>query len=67
MNVFKKMMIQTDSSVKQIFDKYPAFSPVSRSPFPNFSAPATELSPTEQLLAAGWGYVTLDANKHTGR
>ena len=60
-DVFKKMMIQTDSSVKQIFDKYPAFTPVSRLPFPNFSAPTGELSPTEQLLAAGWGYVTLDA------
>jgi hypothetical protein len=60
-DVFKKMMIQTDSSVKQIFDKYPAFAPVSRLPFPNFSAPAGEPSPTEQLLAAGWGYVTLDA------
>src|SRR5690349_18628101 len=60
-DVFKKMMIQTDPSVKQIFDKYPAYTPVSRLPFPNFSAPAGELSPTEQLLAAGWGYVTLDA------
>src|SRR6478672_5318288 len=60
-DVFKKMMIQTDSSVKQIFDKYPAFTPVSSLPFPNFSAPAGEPSPTEQLLAAGWGYITLDA------
>jgi hypothetical protein len=59
--VFKKMMIQTDSSVKQIFDKYPAYTPLSRLPFPNFSAPAGEPSPTEQLLAAGWGYLTLDA------
>src|SRR6478672_6042502 len=60
-NVDIKMIVQTDSSVKQIFDKYPAFTPVSRLPFPNFSAPTGELSPTEQLLAAGWGYITLDA------
>ncbi|HTQ64755.1 MAG TPA: hypothetical protein VMI12_08150 [Puia sp.] len=60
-DVFKKMMIQTDPSVKPIFDKYPAYSPVARSPFPNFAAPAGEPSPTDQLLAAGWGYITLDA------
>ena len=62
-SVFKEMMIKTDPSVKDIFDKYPAYSPVTRLPGPNFfaSAPA-ELSPTEQLLQAGWGYCTIDPN-----
>ncbi|HVY75888.1 MAG TPA: hypothetical protein VG890_13710 [Puia sp.] len=60
--VFKEMMIRTDPSVKAIFDKYPAYTPVTRLPFPNFGAPRGEPSPTEQLLQAGWGYVTLDAN-----
>lgn len=59
-DVFKKMMIQADSSVKQIFEKFPAYTPVSRLPLPNFSS-AGELTPTEQLLQAGWGYMTLDA------
>jgi len=61
--VFKEMIIKTDPSVKKIFDKYPAFSPVTRLPGPNFFAPApAELSPTEQLLQAGWGYCTIDPN-----
>ncbi len=62
-SVFKEMMIKTDPSVKEIFDKYPAYSPVSRLPEPNFFAPRTgEPSPTEQLLQAGWGYCTIDPN-----
>jgi hypothetical protein len=59
--VFKEMMIKTDPSVKQIFDKYPAYSPVTRLAVPNFFAPPpAELSPTEQLLQAGWGYCIID-------
>lgn len=58
--VFKKMMIQVDPSVKAIFDKYPAYTPVARLPFPNFAAPQGEPTPTQQLLQAGWGYVMLD-------
>jgi len=61
---FKEMMMQFDPSLKTIFDKYPAYSPVTRLAGPNFFAlPAIEnLSPTEQLLAAGWGYATIDPN-----
>ncbi len=58
---FKKMMIQQNSEMKEIFDKYPAYSPITRLPQPNFFAPLPENpSPTEQLLASGWGYVTID-------
>lgn len=60
-SVFKEMMIKTDPSVKDIFEKYPAYSPVTRLPGPNFFAPPpAELSPTEQLLQAGWGYCIID-------
>lgn len=61
---FKAMMIQYDTSLKTIFEKYPVYNPVTRLAGPNlFALPAVEnLSPTEQLLAAGWGYVTLDPN-----
>jgi hypothetical protein len=60
-SVFKEMMIKTDPSVKEIFDKYPAYSPITKLAAPNFfSPPPAELSPTEQLLQAGWGYCTLD-------
>jgi hypothetical protein len=61
---FKEMMIKNDPSLKIIFDKYPAYSPVTRLAGPNFFAPppAGDPSSTEQLLAAGWGYVTIEPN-----
>jgi hypothetical protein len=61
---FKEMMIKNDPSMKAIFDRYPAYTPITRLPGPNFFAPppAGDLPPTEQLLAAGWGYVTIDPN-----
>ena len=61
-NSFKEMMIKNDPKTKAIFDKYPAYSPITRLPEPNFFAPPPEgdLPSTEQLLAAGWGYVTID-------
>ena len=59
---FKQMMIKNDPAMKEIFDRYPAYTPVTRLAGPNLFAPpsAGDLSPTEQLLAAGWGYVTID-------
>ncbi|HPH89370.1 MAG TPA: hypothetical protein PLZ68_01055 [Ferruginibacter sp.] len=59
---FKDLMIQHDPTLKQIFDKYPAYTPITRLPGINPFAPAptTEPTPTEQLLAAGWGYVQLE-------
>lgn len=60
---FKEMMIKTNPAVKAIFDKYPAYSPVTKGSI-NFFAPppAGDPPPTEQLLAAGWGYLTIDPN-----
>jgi len=61
---FKEMMIKSNPEMKAIFEKYPAYTPVTRLAGPNFFAPKPEgdPSPTEQLLAAGWGYVTIDPN-----
>jgi len=61
---FKEMMSKSNPEIKAIFDRYPAYTPVTRLPGPNFFAPspAGDLSPTEQLLAAGWGYATIDPN-----
>lgn len=61
---FKEMMIKINPELKSIFDQYPAYMPVTTLAGPNFFAPKPEgdLSPTEQLLAAGWGYVTIDPN-----
>jgi len=61
---FKEMMIKNDPSLKEVFDRYPAYNPVTRLPGPNFFAPAPngDSPPTEQLLAAGWGYATIEPN-----
>ncbi len=60
---FKEMMIKNNPEIKTVFDKYPAYQPLTRLPAPNFFAPPKtdeELTPQERLLAAGWGYVTID-------
>jgi len=60
---FKEMLIKSSPDMQAIFDKYPAYQPITKLAGPNMFAPPTaakELSPTEQLLAAGWGYVTID-------
>jgi len=63
-NAFKEMMIKSNPDMKAIFERYPAYMPVTRLAGPNFFAPKPEgdPSPTEQLLAAGWGYVIIDNN-----
>lgn len=70
---FKEMMIKSNPALKEIFDQYPAYTPITRLPSPNFFAPAPEgdLPSTEQLLAAGWGYCTIEpasiqADNHAG-
>ena len=59
---FKEMMIKNNLGMQAIFDKYPAYSPITRLAGPNWFAPAPagNSAPTEQLLAAGWGYATID-------
>lgn len=60
---FKELMIQSNPEMKAIFEKYPAFSPITRlqNGFNFFAPPVTKDSPPfEQLLASGWGYCTLE-------
>lgn len=62
---FKEMMGKNDPEMKLLFEKYPAYQPITRIAPPNFFAPPKsdeELTPQERLLAAGWGYVTIDPN-----
>lgn len=61
---FKAMMIRQDPEMKTIFEKYPAYAPITRLPGPGFFAPPItgDSPPTEQLLAAGWGYCTIEPN-----
>lgn len=60
---FKEMMIKSNPEMKAIYDKYPAYQPITRMAPPNPFGPAKpdeELTPQERLLAAGWGYCTID-------
>ncbi|GAB2551518.1 glucuronyl esterase domain-containing protein [Spirosoma aerophilum] len=59
---FKEMMIKSNPEMKAIFDRYPAYAPITRLPGANFFAPPPngDSPPTEQLLAAGWGYCTIE-------
>jgi hypothetical protein len=61
---FKEMMIKSNPELQVIFEKYPAYSPITRLAGPNWfaTAPDGNSVPTEQLLAAGWGYATIDPN-----
>jgi len=58
---FKSMMIANDPEMEAIFKKYPAYNPITRLAGPSFFAPPVDGNspPTEQLLAAGWGYATI--------
>lgn len=63
----RKLLSESDPDVKAIFEKYQAYSPITRattaSPFggtvgqPNNN---TDPPSTQQLLAAGWGYAMID-------
>jgi (4-O-methyl)-D-glucuronate---lignin esterase len=60
----KALLIQSDPAIKAIFDQYPAYSPIVESPFAGFGGRApgvpAEPSPTEELIAAGWGYAAIN-------
>jgi hypothetical protein len=59
---FKDMMIKNNPEMKAVFDKYPAYLPITKLAGPNMFAPRQQgdATPTEQLIAAGWGYLTID-------
>jgi hypothetical protein len=57
----KELLMKDHPELKAIFDQYPAYNPLAYSP-PSFAPPTGEPSPTQQLLAAGWGYVMIDPN-----
>jgi hypothetical protein len=61
---FKRLLVQADTSLRAVFERYQAYEPLVRAvpAFP-FAAPGgatTDPPTTQQLLAAGWGYAYLD-------
>lgn len=56
----KELLTKEHPELKAIFDQYPAYTPLAYTP-PSFTPPpAGDPTPTQQLLAAGWGYATID-------
>ena len=56
----KELLIQTDPSLKSVFEQYPAYNPLL-SHAPKFGSPGAGDPPTtHQLLAAGWGYALIE-------
>ena len=57
----KELLIKEHPELKSVFEQYPAYTPLTRTGPAPFGPPAAgEPSPTEQLLAAGWGYATIE-------
>ncbi|MFD3001957.1 alpha/beta hydrolase family protein [Pontibacter toksunensis] len=57
---FKELLIKTDPSLKEVFEQYPAYNPITAA-IPNFGPPPAGDPPTpQQLLAAGWGYALIE-------
>jgi len=64
LNEAVRALLARDPEIKEILDKYPAYDPLVRpegySPW-GFRRPSQgEPSRTEQIIAAGWGYVQID-------
>jgi hypothetical protein len=64
---FRKLLSEGNPGVKAIFDKYPAYNPVTRAtaalPFGGMGGQANanaDPPSIQQLIAAGWGYAMID-------
>jgi hypothetical protein len=53
----KELLAKDDPQLKAIFEQHPAYNPIAGPTFPAFGG---ERTPTEELIAAGWGYAAID-------
>jgi hypothetical protein len=67
LNEALKKLLSKDPEIKEILDKYPAYNPLVRPQgigplgYPLPAGPVTgDVPSTQQLIAAGWGYVLVD-------
>lgn len=64
-NAIKDMLIKAHPELKEIFDRYPAYTPIAAQSYGfNPFAPRGPGDPptTQQLIADGWGYILIDPN-----
>ncbi|MGV3540347.1 MAG: alpha/beta hydrolase family protein [Rufibacter sp.] len=60
-SAFKELLVKQDPSLKEVFEKYPAYTPIPAQAPPPLSPPGAGDPPTPvQLLAAGWGYALIE-------
>ena len=60
-NALKSMLINTDPSLKAVFEQHPAYELVTaQNPFFNFGPQKGDPPTNQQLIADGWGYVMID-------
>jgi hypothetical protein len=66
LNAAMKELLSRDPAIKEILDKYPAYSPLVRpqgigpAGYPLPQSNPGEIPSTHQLIAAGWGYALVD-------
>jgi hypothetical protein len=59
----KELLVNADTSLRAIFERYPAYDPVGRMAAPpTFGPPSADPPVTQQLIAAGWGYALIEPN-----
>ncbi|HEY0796660.1 MAG TPA: acetylxylan esterase [Acidisarcina sp.] len=57
----KALLAKQDPTLTSIFEQYPAYTPAASVPFAGFGPPVPGgPSPTQQIIAAGWGYALID-------
>jgi len=64
-NAVKELLIKTKPELKEVFDRYPAYTPIAAQNYGfNPFAPRGPGDPptAQQLIADGWGYILLDPN-----
>jgi hypothetical protein len=60
----KQLLIRDHPELQQIFDRYPAYDPITSQVPAGFGLPRPAGDPptAQQLIADGWGYILLDPN-----
>ena len=56
----KALLAEGDPEIKAILERHPAYNPVVAPPFVGFGPRPGGPTPTEELIAAGWGYAAID-------
>jgi hypothetical protein len=60
----RRLLVETDTSLREVFERYKAYEPLTRTTpaFPPAPGGPADPPPSQQLLAAGWGYAYIDPN-----